>query len=281
MDLNITGHILSTYNYIGNNWLLAAIIGGIVVAILLFIFQDKIIPFCKESWRIIVNFVHRDSYKYIGLRKHITVYNNGHGIILQDIELKINNPDKPLEKILDISDAPSKCEFPSLQEMRNTPVEERFNKFGFWFSSNPKDVVTDVIEVERRSNSKRKVLQFIFDKDAAKKLGRKPLKILYGFSIPSLHPLTDGKYDANLGGTNPIMSEFEVKYPLDYMHYVIGLENGVKVNSKEAIHFKRGEENPGTDIAIQDKDDLFYSKFFTKIEKPRLGSLISTRFTIE
>lgn len=282
-DQNLTGmdinEVTSTnwFEWIGKNWFLAGVIPAIAIGAIVF-FWSSIKPFLAHWWLFLVDTFTRTNYRYIGLRKHVTVYKNGHGIILHDIELKIYKLNENFEKSLDISDGQTSCIFPPLNSMKNTRIEDRFTQFGFWCTSNPPGVISSVDEVASRSNNKKKVIKFTFDPDKVKKLKNKPVKILYGFSIPKLHPIENGRYNASLGGQNPIISEFDVKYPMNYFTYVIGLEDGVNITSREGKYFPRGEGNVGTDIAIQEKDDLFYNKYSMMIKNPKVGSLISARF---
>lgn len=277
-DNNAT--INSIYTQIGNDWLMPSLIAGLLLLLIVSTWNRYIFPFLTKVYTIIVDRARGVNYRYIGLRKHVTVYKNGHGIILHDIELNIYKINEQFEKKLDISDGQNSCTFPSLEDMKRTNIEDRFSKFGFWCSSTPSDVIKSVEEVRERSNSKKKVLKFIFDKNAVEKLKGKPVKILYGFSIPGLYPLNNASLDMTLGGTNPILSEFDVRYPMNYITYVIGLEDGINVHSIEGTYYARGEENKGIPIAVHEKDDLFYSKYAMSVTKPKVGALISTRFTI-
>lgn len=284
-DQNLTGTKLSEvtsanwFEWIGKNWLLAAVVPTVILGTTIW-FWDRIKPVIKHTWLFIFDSIREINYRYIGLRKHVTVYKNGHGIILHDIELKIYKPNESFEKSIDISDGQTNCVFPPLNTMKQTRIEDRFTHFGFWCTSNPPGVISSVDEVLSKSNNKKKVIKFTFDPDKVKKLKNKPVKILYGFSIPKLHPIENGRYDASLGGQNPIISEFDVKYPMNYFTYVIGLEDGVNITSKEGKYYPRGEGNVGTDIAIQEKDDLFYNKYSMMIKNPKVGSLISARFRL-
>ena len=267
------------FEWIGKNWFLAGLLPAVAMGVVLW-FWGAIKSFLQHWWLFINDFLRKINYRYIGLRKHVTVYKNGHGIILHDIELKIYRPNENFEKAIDISDGQTQCIFPSLDEMKRTHIEDRFKSFGFWYSSTPPGVISDVVEVQSRSNPKKKTLKFTFNPHEVKKLNGHSVKILYGISVPNLYPLNNGIYNASLGGENPIKSEFEVKYPLSYLTYVIGLEDGISVNSREGIYYPRGEGNIGTDIAIKEKDDLFYNKYSMDIKNPKVGSLISTRFGI-
>lgn len=278
VDENIT--IDSVYTWIGNDWLMAGLIAGMLLLLIVLIWNKYIFPFLTKVYIMAVDKARGVNYRYIGLRKHVTVYKNGHGIILHDIELSIYKTNEQFEKKLDISDGQDSCEFPPLDDMKTTNVEDRFSEFGFWCSSTPKDVIKSVEEVKGRSNSKKKVLKFIFDKNVVEKLKGKPVKILYGFSIPGLYPINNSRLDMSLGGINPILSEFDVKYPMNYIRYIIGLEDGINVHSVEGTYYSRGEENKGTSIAVTDKDDLFYSKYTMSVTKPKVGALISIRFSI-
>lgn len=278
--VDVNGTITSIYTYIGNNWLIAGVIITILSTLILFSWSKYIYPLLQYLYIYSSDKLRRINYRYIGLRKHVTVYKNGHGIILHDIELRVYKINEQFEKKLDISDGQDSCIFPSLEDMKKTSVEDRFSKFGFWCSSAPANVIKSVEEVRKKSNSKKKVLRFIFDKNAVEKLKGKPIKILYGFSIPGLYPINNSRLDMSLGGANPILSEFDVRYPMNYIKYVIGLEDGINVHSVEGTYYPRGEENKGTPIAIIDKDDLFYSKYAMSVTKPKVGALISTRFTI-
>ncbi|WP_373033767.1 hypothetical protein [Sulfurovum sp.] len=273
--------MVALYQSIGDNWILVAIAGVVISGVVTFLYK-KFNGVAKLLWK---NF--RDkywynlSYKIIGFRKHVTVFKNGHGIILHDIELNIYKVNEMFTKRLDISDAPTMTLLPDLEEMKKTEVERRFDSFGFWFSSTPKNVLKNVIEVPERSNHKKKAVKFIFDKTEADKLKGAPVKILYGFSIPKLYPVKDGKFEEGTGGVNPIQSNFEVQYPMSYYDYVIGLEDGVKVSSIKSIYHENGTDNAGKEEDMIEKDDLFYTKFVLSLKRPKVGSTISTYFTLE
>ena len=78
--------------------------------------------------------------------KHVTIYNDGTGVIINEFDMVFNRQEKTfLKRGLDISDGKKDASFPTLIEMRKTKIQDRFSKYGFWYCSDD-NIISSVKE---------------------------------------------------------------------------------------------------------------------------------------
>lgn len=283
MDDNVTNFkivIGKVYAYVGNHWLLQGLTVFILGALLTYLWY-KLKPYILEKIVILKDTLYKLNYRIIGFRKHVTAYKNGHGIILQDIELRLYKPEHPFRREISVSEVPEGFKFENFKILKKRSVENRFTEQGFWYESNPKGIVEDVRWIKAESTDTKMVFDFIFDQSIASDYINKPIKIMYGYSIPKIYPIENGFYDDSYDARNPFFTGFVVNYKMNYYKSVIGFEKGIKFANKIcADYYENGRDNSYITKELKKKDDIFYNKYEIEIKKPKLGSLILTEVTL-
>lgn len=271
-EANSTLNIL--YNTVGDNWLLTFFVTFFLGIILTYILMKLKNPI-NNFFVIIKDKFKKVNYRIIGFRKHVTAYKDGHGIMLQDIELRLYKPEMPFRREIEVSDVKNNFKFKKFSELLKVTIEKRFTEQGFWFESNPKGIIESVRGVKSESTDTKLVFDFVFDQQIAKDYINKPIKIMFGYSIPKIYPISDGVYDNTYQAENPFFSGFKVNYKMDYYKGIIGLEKGIKLANKiSADYYENGRDNEYTHKEMIKKDDIFYDKYEVFIKKPKLGSVI-------
>lgn len=168
-----------------------------------------------------VNTVNNDEYKKLDYffeeyHKHLTVYKDGTGIIINSFTLVINNIDSITEfkRKLDITDSKTSTIFPDLETMKATNLKNRFCKFGFWCKCLNNDKLISSIEekywTDKDENSDNvseedpRILKWILRMNPSSIEIGKPYKIVYVISIPGMFPIEDGLFTeeiSNIKGT--------------------------------------------------------------------------------
>ncbi len=239
----------------------------------------------KLIWNKLNEIFKKEAYEVLDLRKHVTVCANGHLIVLQDFRLKINKPDsaEKFHRLIDVSDGADSCRLPPLATMEKTSKSKRFNDYGFWYKSNPENIITKVKEkTPHKGIKKREEFYFQFNKKELKKLKSRVIKIMYGFSIKKGQPLNNGEFDytciSDKDRNSTIKTGFQVQYKMNKIEYIIGLVDNFEIDEEniKMWYYPKGfdHENLKSKIKYQKKDDLFYNKFNLTIHKPEIGSII-------
>lgn len=266
---------------------------GIILIVIGFFFRSiwKILVWIYEKLVSLIS--KKEPYEIYNLRKHVTICKDGHLIILQDFKLKINNPatTEKFYRHIDVADAAKKCKLKNMAGMQNTSKDKRFKEHGFWYKTNPDNIVDKI--KEESSNPKRLDFYFRFNKEELKKYNnffkKKLVNIMYGFSVKNGQPLTDGKFDYSLIEDKTrkalIITGFKVKYKVKSIEYVVGLIDTIKIKEDDINmwYYPNGQNDSNTKekIKFDKKDDLFYNKFcFTK-KNPKLNSTIIIEIPLE
>ena len=291
MDINTTIELIKPL--IDAKDILTGIIIIIIGSISAFFF-GKICKFLTFfSKKLVSTFSKKEPYEIDNLRKHVTICKNGHLIVLQDFKLKINSVDstEKFYRHIDVSDAAKKCKLKNMVGMQSLSKDKRFKEHGFWYKTNPSNIVEKI--KEESSHPKRLDFYFRFNKEELKKhhnfVKKKIVNIMYGFSIKNGQPLTDGKFDYSLIEDKErdalIVTGFKVKYKIKSIEYIVGLIDTIKIKEDDINmwYYPNGQNDSNTreKIKFEKKDDLFYNKFcFTK-NNPKLNSTIIIEIPLE
>ena len=286
LDKNTTQII----NDLQNNPIISKVIVALIVTIILSFFK-KVRDFFRFIWNKINELLKTEAYEVLDLRKHVTICKNGHLIVLQDFRLKINKPHstEKFHRLIDVSDGADNCKLPQLAVMEKTFKEKRFSDYGFWYKSNPENVINKVKETNtHKGTRKREEFYFQFNKKELKKLKSKIIKIMYGFSIKKGQPLTNGHFDYTCisdKDRQPIIKTgFQVQYKMNKIEYIVGFIDNLSIDEEniEMWYYPKGfdHENLRLKLTYQKKDDLFYNKFSLTIKKPNIGSVIMIEIPI-
>ena len=229
-------------------------------------------------------------YFFSDYEKHITIYNNGTGIIIHRFKVIANDINK-LQKIrrkLNIEDGAKTSKFPSLSTMMKTNKTDRFSKFGFWYKSED-NIISNVKEYywdSKSSNENKKAkinpqeIRWVFKLDKSKLKKNKPYEICYVISVPGLAALQDGYLNKDL--LNDLVDEISssnmhIDHKIQNLKYTISFEDGVSLESSPKCTCIICEQDGSKTLDISGKEeyDLLYTKYIYSIENPIFGSDIS------
>lgn len=133
-------------------------------------------------------------YYFENYTKHVTIYKNGNGIIINTADLVVTNIDdfNKIFRKLNIEDGKANIKFPSLEKMKSESKTNRFDNFGFWFYSEDKIISsikefywsdTDTTKEDFKIKQNPKEMRWVFDFNKSKIQKMKKYKIIYMFSI--------------------------------------------------------------------------------------------------
>lgn len=167
-------------------------------------------------------------YIVLDAKKQVTVLGNGHGIIICSFEIYVVNPEKFkfFYRKTNIEDAAINSNFPSLAEMQKCNINERFEKFGFWFECD-NNCIEEVEEFywkdddfegeDQNSKANPRELKYRFKMNTNNMERGKTYKLVYSISIPGMYPLKDYKFDKSLLAKN---AQSQSKSAMRITHYV-------------------------------------------------------------
>jgi hypothetical protein len=226
-------------------------------------FINKIInkiPFFKKENK-------KFKFKYSKFYKKIAIYEDGHAIVINYLEIKTNEKIEKIERFIDIADGCKDIKLPTFNEMKNLPIEERFEKPGFWCKSNYNIKIKLIEDI-----ATRKKFHIVFQPPLEK---GNSIKISYAFSIPCAYPLSEGKLDPQKLSQNPYTPKlsFMVKHPIEIFEYEIAFFNCPPKNLPQ-VRIYKGDEAEYKTESIEEILDPFYYRYKLRLEKPDVYSRI-------
>lgn len=228
-------------------------------------------------------------YYFEEYHKHLTVYRNGNGIIINSFILIVNdiNAISKFKRELRIHDSKITTEFPKLKDMKRTRLSNRFSSFGFWCKCiNNKNLISSVEEKywtdddddsDNTTRLDKKALKWILKMNPSSIEIGKPYKIVYIFSIPGMFPINNGKFsedEASIKGTNgKFKSQFAVKHKIKKFIYTVSFENGLDLYKNPMGTIKvSGKEN---NLHFTNDNNIIYDKYIFNIDDPECQSVIN------
>lgn len=248
---------------------------------------DRIKTFCVNRKDKIKKFEY--PYYFENYTKHITIYKNGNGIIINSADLIVTNKnlfDKIYRK-LNIEDGKKDSVFPSLENMLKTDKKDRFDKFGFWYYSE-NNIINNIEEFywsdtdktveDKKIKENPKEIRWYFDFNTSKIEENKNYKIIYVISVEGLYPIENGTLirdlinDPNSKDNNE--SSIEIQQAITNFRYIVSFEDGISLKKEPKCEIKENMYSSNITVAdIQNYNVLFNKHNFT-VSKPILGSQI-------
>lgn len=224
--------------------------------------------------------------------KHLTVYKNGNGIIINSFTIVINNIDSvtSFKRGLDINDARASANFPKLKIMKKTELKDRFCKFGFWCKCLNNNKLISSIEEKYWTESEEnnddisradpKYLKWILRMNPSSiEIGKK-YKIVYVLSIPGMFPVENGIFNdviANIKGTHgAYTTKFRVKHPMKKFEYVVSFENGFKLFEDPTGKFEKHDSE--NNLHFVNESNIIYDKYVFYVNEPDINSAIKVKW---
>lgn len=226
-------------------------------------------------------------YYFSEYEKHITIYNNGNGIIIHKFTVIPNDINKlnRIRRKLNIEDGNKLSNFPSLESMMQTKKSERFDKFGFWYYSD-NDIISEVKEFywenstskeNKKSKNNPKEIRWVFKINKSKLKPKTPYKIVYAISVPGLVALEDGKLNKKLlhdENEDESSSNMNIDHKIQKLKYTISFEDGIDLQTSPECRYIIKEQDESKEVIINgiQEYNLLYNKYIFNIENPLFGS---------
>jgi len=229
-------------------------------------------------------------------RKSVTVYKNGHGFVVNSLNINVLKPNetKQFKRRINIAGSKKQNKFPTLSKMLETSKIDRFTSFGFWCSCDKNDVVQCIEEkywnydenedVNSRDNPRE--LKWIIEFNSNNLRKNDNFNITYTFSIPDMYPIDNFKFDGNncpnTEDTNMYCTTC-VEHYLEKMVYIIAFEKdeekekGMDFKSKPLCTSITKRQNSKTNkkpISGKNISDNFYERYEFTVNKPKFNDII-------
>ncbi len=234
-------------------------------------------------------------YYFENYTKHVTIYKNGNGIIMNTFNIVVNNYENfnEFKRKINVEDGKSMLVFPALSKMKSTSKDKRFEEFGFWIYKPSDSIINSVVEkywsdhdpdeIDYASSKNPKELRWIFTIKKNKSKINKLHKIAYAISIPGLYPIEKGvfvKEIANEPEENGRSStSIHVDHYIKKITYILSFEDGIKLITEPECFSINGQRIPIHEFTME--EGIFYNKYIFTIDKPSYGTNIIIKWTFK
>lgn len=234
-------------------------------------------------------------YYFENYTKHITVYKNGNGIIMNTFDIVINNNENfnEFKRKINVEDGKSTLAFPPLSKMKTTSKDRRFEEYGFWVYKPNDSIINSIIEkywsdndpeeIDHTSSKNPKELRWVFTIKKNKAKINKTHRIAYAISIPGLYPIEKGifvKEVANEPEENGRSStSIYVDHYIKKITYILSFEDGIKLIMEPECFSINGQRIPIHDFTME--EGIFYNKYIFTINSPSYGTNIIIKWTFK
>lgn len=207
------------------------------------------------------------------IKKH-AIYPEGHGIVINTLEIEAFNKVSRIKRFFDVSDGCKDIKLPSLNEMIKKEEKKRFVENGFWYKSRR----SVSIELEGDGDEdKIKRFYFVFNPPIG---ANEIVEISYAFSINCMYPIDqDGKLDPQKAHSNHEPKiEFYVRHPIEHFELELAFR-GIEVGEEPILNIYRGDSDRLIDTLEPDYYfDPFYSRYRFLLKNPNVGDKIKVKW---
>ena len=227
----------------------------------------------KYAPNLISDFVLRKrkyGFKYRRFIKKHAIYPDGHGIVINTMEIEAFNEIKQIKRFFDVSDGCKSIKLPSLKDMIGIDEKKRFVENGFWYKSS-KHVNIEIEEGGDTDLAKK----FIFIFDPPIKPGE-TVVLSYAFSIICMYPIDrDGKLSPQKAHQNHVPRvNFSIRHPIDLFECEIAFR-GIDVAETPMLHICKGDSEK---VVAQKEPEVFFDPFYGRyrftLKNPSVGDKI-------
>lgn len=247
--------------------------------------------FGEKQKHLVPKFLYRNDYYFEEVNKKVFVKSNGDGVVVCSCDLYVIRPEKVKHFIraFDISDAPKTTIFPPFNSIRKKK-SAFFKGFAFWWEAE-NDIISGVEEysdedftqdeIEKIQNRRLLGVRFFINKNKLESKHR--YRIMYGYSVPKLFPIKDGRHDQSEYNkkTYKYSSSMSVKRMAKKLRLSVYLENGICI--EEAPHGKTVQVNDSQseqDDLCQVRDNILYTKYLYEVKRPEKYSSIQIKWKL-
>lgn len=230
-------------------------------------------------------------YHFNDYTKHITIYKNGNGIIINSFNLVVTDVEK-FDKIyrrLNIEDGKKDSKFSTLEKMMRTEKDDRFNKFGFWCHSESNIINgikefywsdTNKTKEDKKIKENPKEIRWYFDFNSGIIQQNKEYKVVYVISIEGMYPIIDGEFDQSINNDPNSVDEnetsIEIMQNINNFNYIVSFEDGITLDREPICEICDNNPMYNDNHPVSDLIDynILFKKHNFNITNPVLGSKI-------
>jgi len=231
-------------------------------------------------------------YYFEDYTKHVTVYKNGNGIIINSSTLVVTdiaNFNRRIYRKLNIEDGKANNKFPALNKMMGVPKSERFDRFGFWYYSEDNIVEkvkefywsdTDKNREDKFIKKKEKEIRWYFGINGNRLTEGKKYQITYVISVEGLFPIENGVFNSAImndpNSAEGSSSGMEIAQNIKNFKYVVSFEDGIELESAPTGEICQQHYTDEKNITITGEHEynVLFNKYTFSVNEPLLGSKI-------
>lgn len=225
----------------------------------------------------------KSSYYFKHYHKHVTIYENGNGIVINSFDVVFNNKESvAIKRGTNIADGKKSAGFPDLEVMKNTDMKDRFDKYGFWVYSDDNIIEeveeqywTDYDEEEDiAAKNDIKELRWVFKLNMGKIILHKSYHVVYVISIPGMYPILNGEIDRSdiPPDPNSSSSSIEIITPIDQCKYTVSFYKSINLKTEPEAVFKEIGSAKSSYPLVTREYNIIYNKYICDVKRPQLGS---------
>lgn len=242
----------------------------------------EFIRFAKEisPWFRDFRLLRSSPYYYLDVTKHLTIYPDGHGILIMSNLIRINNrlECKRLYKKVDVTDGARDMHFDTLANMHAVGRDARFDCLGFWYESE-NSIVRSVKEhywseegyelEDRQAKENPKIFKWYFELDHTRIKDGGTYKIDCALSIPGMFPLRDGMLCEKKKPYDDY--SFQSSSSLDMytrnMRFILSFDKDIQLASDPTCTYSAGRAASPRELAPNMEYNCFYNKYIANHKK--------------
>lgn len=236
-------------------------------------------------------FLYRHDYYFEEVNKKVFIKSNGDGIVVCSCDLYVIRPEKVehFVRTFDISDARKDTKFPKFKSIKINK-NRFFNDCVIWYKSD-KDIISSIEEYKKDFSAEeiRKVsdgkligIRFLVDKN---KLESKcKYRIIYGYSIPGLFPILNGKHDKSECSSKDYKytTSMAVKHMAKKLRLSVYFEHGICIKEAPAGNAIKVTDNQTTPSSkCEVRDNILYTKYLYEIKHPEKYNAIQINWKLK
>ncbi len=211
-------------------------------------------------------------FEYLKFFKKLAVYETGHGIVINSLEIKVLDKLDEIERFFDIKSGRGckDAHLPPLEEMKKKNEKKRFKEAGFWYKS---DIPCELLVKEDFEDRKKFAFKWITPLEKGRKVN-----LCYAFSAPCMFPIENGIFRKEKACTEDPQAEanFEVRSMIRHFEYEIAFR-GVELEESPIMKVFKGDH-----FLKNEKPEVYFDPFYTRyrfsLKKPNVGYKITIQW---